>query len=449
MSKIQTIAAIDIGTTKIVAIVGTKDDEGNVNVLGFGEAPSKGVSRGSVQNVGEVSNAIRQAVRRCQESSGSIFKQVFVGIAGQNIKTTETSHTKVINNRVISQADVDELTAEVYKLTKENGEEIIHVIPQSYTVDNTSVKLNPVGCSGRSLTGTFYVVIGSADAVSKIKQAIEMSGLKILKIVLQSIAAGDAILTNDDKEVGTLVVDMGSGTTDVSLYYENALRDITVIPFGGNAITEDIKQGCQILWRQAESLKTQYAAALPDAGSDKSLITISNGTRADKEVSLADLAAITNARVEEIVAGIAHVLNETRYGDIISQIAITGGGSRLKNLTALMKYRLGREVAVAKPRGISAESCPKLFNVEYSTVVGLLVKGIEYMEKYNQRQIPEEVVTPEGGTLDGGNKPGPGGNVKPDPKPKPKPEKKSSRFMTWVNNTLKSMFGEDGTESKI
>jgi len=449
MSKIQTIAAIDIGTTKIVAIVGTKDDEGNVNVLGFGEAPSKGVSRGSVQNVGEVSNAIRQAVRRCQESSGSIFKQVFVGIAGQNIKTTETSHTKVINNRVISQADVDELTAEVYKLTKENGEEIIHVIPQSYTVDNTSVKLNPVGCSGRSLTGTFYVVIGSADAVSKIKQAIEMSGLKILKIVLQSIAAGDAILTNDDKEVGTLVVDMGSGTTDVSLYYENALRDITVIPFGGNAITEDIKQGCQILWRQAESLKTQYAAALPDAGSDKSLITISNGTRADKEVSLADLAAITNARVEEIVAGIAHVLNETRYGDIISQIAITGGGSRLKNLTALMKYRLGREVAVAKPRGISAETCPKLFNVEYSTVVGLLVKGIEYMEKYNQRQIPEEVVTPEGGTPDGGNKPGPGGNVKPDPKPKPKPEKKSSRFMTWVNNTLKSMFGEDGTESKI
>jgi cell division ATPase FtsA len=166
-------------------------------------------------------------------------------------------------------------------------------------------------------------------------------------------------------------------------------------------------------------------------------------------VSLADLAAITNARVEEIVAGIAHVLNETRYGDIISQIAITGGGSRLKNLTALMKYRLGREVAVAKPRGISAETCPKLFNVEYSTVVGLLVKGIEYMEKYNQRQIPEEVVTPEGGTPDGGNKPGPGGNVKPDPKPKPKPEKKSSRFMTWVNNTLKSMFGEDGTESKI
>ena len=452
MSKIQTIAAIDIGTTKIVAIVGTRDDNGNVNVLGFGEAPSKGVSRGSVQNVGEVSNAIKQAVRRCQESSGSIFKNVFVGIAGQNIKTTETSHTKVINNRVISQADVDELTAEVYKLTKgNNGEEIIHVIPQSYTVDNNSVKLNPVGCSGRSLTGTFYVVIGSADAVSKIKQAIEMSGLKILKIVLQSIAAGDAILTNDDKEVGTLVVDMGSGTTDVSVYYENALRDITVIPFGGNAITEDIKQGCQILWRQAESLKTQYAAALPDAGSDKSLITISNGTRADKEVSLADLAAITNARVEEIVAGIAHVLNETRYGDIISQIAITGGGSRLKNLTALMKYRLGREVAVSKPRGISAETCPKLFNVEYSTVVGLLVKGIEYMEKYNQRAVAEEAAKPEDGSQEGGNKPGAGGNTKTDPKPKPKPtpEKKTSRFMNWVNNTLKSMFGEDGTEAKI
>lgn len=452
MSKIQTIAAIDIGTTKIVAIVGTRDENGNVNVLGFGEAPSNGVARGSVQNVGEVSNAIKQAVKRCQESSGSIFKNVFVGIAGQNIKTTFISHTKVINNRVISQADVDELTSEVYNLTKENGEEIIHVIPQSYTVDNISVKLNPVGCSGRSLAGTFYVVIGSADAVRKIKQAIEMSGLNILKIVLQSIAAGDAILNGDDKEVGTLVVDMGSGTTDISVYYENELRDINVIPLGSNSITNDIKQGCSILWRQAELLKTQYAAALPDANSDKTLVTITNGNRPEKEVSLADLAAITNARVEEIVAGIAHVLNNTQYGNNISQIAITGGGSRLKNLTALMKYRLGREVEVMKPRNFLAESCPKLFNVEYATVVGLLVKGIEYMEKYNQRNNSVENPTgendkppvdtkPETKTQKGKPK-GTGKSQTPD-------ENKSGRFIGWVNKTLKSMFGEDETESKI
>nr|MCR5454695.1 cell division protein FtsA [Bacteroidales bacterium] len=346
MSKIQTIAAIDIGTTKIVAIVGSKDENGNVNVLGFGEAHSKGVIRGSVQNVGEVSNAIKQAVKRCQDSSGVNFKNVYVGIAGQNIKTTEISHTKVFESKVISQADVDQLTKDVYNLTKENGEEILHVIPQSYMVDNNEVNLNPVGCSGKSLTGTFYIVIGSSDAVRKVKQAISMSGLNVLKIVLQSIASGDAILTNDDKEVGTLVVDMGGGTTDVSIYYENVLRDITVIPFGGNAITNDIKQACPILWRQAESLKTQYAAALADASSETTLVTISNSNRAEKEISLADLAAITNARVEEIVAGIAHVLQSSQYGDNISQIAITGGGSRLKNLPALIKYRLDKEVEV-------------------------------------------------------------------------------------------------------
>lgn len=450
MSKIQTIAAIDIGTTKIVAIVGTRDEQDNVSVLGFGEAPSKGVSRGSVQNVGEVSNAIRLAVKRCQESSGVGFKNVFVGIAGHNIKTIETSHTKVINNRMITQADVDGLTDEVYSLNKENGEEIIHVIPQSYTVDNNSVKLTPVGCSGRSLTGIFYVVIGRADAVRKIRQAIEMSGLNVLKIVLQSIAAGDAILTNDDKEVGTLVVDMGSGTTDVSVYYENALRNVTVIPFGGNAITKDIKTACPMLWRQAESLKIQYAAALPEAGSSKTLITINNGTRADKEISLADLAAVTNARVEEIIAGIAHVISESRYGDAISQVAITGGASRLKNITQLIKYRLGREVEVMKPRNFSAEGCPKLYNVEYSTVVGLLVKGIEYTEKYNQRQeakAEEAKAAVSGGDT---NNSGPfkanPGDDKPDKKDVP--EKKLGLF-GWFKEKINNLFAEDGTGSRL
>ena len=444
MSKISTFAAIDIGSTKVVAIVGTKDEMGRLKVLGFGEAPSKGVVRGSVQNVGEVSSAIKLAVKRCQDFSGVIFKNVFVGIAGQNIRTTEATHSRVIKNQIISKAEIDELTQEVYNLNKESGEEIIHVIPQYYTVDNNSIGLNPVGCFGKKLGGYFYVVIGRANAVQKIRQAIEMSGLKVVKIVLQSIASGDAVLTNDDKEVGTLVADIGGGTTDVAIYQDKVLRAISVIPFGGNAITNDIKSACQLLSRQAETLKLQYAAALPDASSAKTIVTVNGVGRSDKDISLADLATITSARAEEIVAGIAFALQESNYGDKISQIAITGGGSRLKSLTTLVKYCLGKEVEVMKPRDFSAETCPKLFNVEYSTAVGLLVKGIEYMESlYESRAvINPEPVEPDGKESDD--------TKKPDPKPDDtKPQKKSMGLLGWFNEKFKSFFTEDSTTSKL
>ncbi|MBQ1698676.1 MAG: cell division protein FtsA [Bacteroidales bacterium] len=449
MSNNKVIAAIDIGTAKIVAIVGTRDEKGNVSVLGYGEAPSHGVIRGSVQNVGDVSAAISQAVKNCQSACGVVFKSVFVGIAGQNIRTIVTSHTKFIDKSFIAQSDIDKLTQEVYNLNKETGEEVIHVIPQSYMVDGSDVGLNVVGCPGKSLGGTFYVVIGRANAVQKIRQSIEMAGLKVLKIVLQSIASGDAVLTDDDKEVGTLVADIGAGTTDVAIYQDMLLRDISVIPFGGNSITDDIKSACQILSRKAETLKIQHASAIPESQFDKTLVVLNNAAgRSDKEVSLADISAITNARMDEIVAGIANVLNESQYGDKISQIALTGGGSRLKNLSTLVKYRLCRDVQLTKPRNISADSYPKLFNAEYSTAVGLLVKGIEYMEVYNER-LKNDIVVPDDSKDDDQKKPTPDGKEKiDDGKPDKKPVKKPSLF-SKLGSMLKDFFTEDEEPSKI
>ncbi|MBR2199911.1 MAG: cell division protein FtsA [Bacteroidales bacterium] len=446
MSKNKVIAAIDIGTAKIVVIVGARDEKGNVSVLGFGEAPSRGVIRGSVQNVGDLSSAISQAVHNCHASSGVVFKEVFVGIAGQNIRTIETSHTKFINTSFISQSDIDQLTEEVYNLNKEPGEEVIHVIPQSYMVDGSDVGLNVVGCPGKSLGGTFYVVIGRANAVHKIRQAIEMAQLKVVKIVLQSIASGDAVLTDDDKEVGTLVADIGAGTTDVAIYQDRLLRSISVIPFGGNSITEDIKSACQILARSAEALKIQHANVMPESKFDKTLVVVNSG-RTEKEVSLADITAITNARMDEIVAGIANALNESKYGDKISQIAITGGGSKLKNLTTLVRYRLGRDVQQMKPRNISADSYPKLFNVEYSTAVGLLVKGIEYMEKLREK-LKAIDVKPIDNSSDNKNATTQGDDSQEDKKPVKKPEKKSSLF-SKLGSMLKDFFTEDEEPSKL
>ncbi len=445
MSKIQPIAAIDIGTTKIVAIVGTLDDKGKVNVLGFGEAPSKGVIRGSVQNVGEVSAAIKEAAKKCQEYAGVTFKSVFVGIAGQNIRTNETSHSRFVSSQIMTQADIDELTNEVYNLNREADEEVIHVIPQYYMVDNNRIGLSPVGCSGKKLTGSFKVVVGRANAVQKIRQAINMSGLSIAKIVLQSVASADAVLSNDDKEVGTLVADIGAGTTDVAIYHDKVLRDIAVIPFGGNAITNDIKTATLLTARQAETLKLQYAAAFPDSKAEKTIVTIKSAGRTDKEISLSDLVAVTNARAEEIVAGIAHILQKSGYDDRVTQISITGGGSRLKNLTTLINYHLdNRSVNVVKPRNFTTDSCPKLNSVEYSTAIGLLVKGFEYITKLmaakaNEPQQPQAEQQGKPQSVDS----------KPDTKSDKKPAAKKRTFLSWFNDTVKNFFSDDAEASKL
>lgn len=273
-----------------------------------------------------------------------------------------------------------------------------------------------------------------------------MAQLKVVKIVLQSIASGDAVLTDDDKEVGTLVADIGAGTTDVAIYQDRLLRSISVIPFGGNSITEDIKSACQILARSAEALKIQHANVMPESKFDKTLVVVNSG-RTEKEVSLADITAITNARMDEIVAGIANALNESKYGDKISQIAITGGGSKLKNLTTLVRYRLGRDVQQMKPRNISADSYPKLFNVEYSTAVGLLVKGIEYMEKLREK-LKAIDVKPIDNSSDNKNATTQGDDSQEDKKPVKKPEKKSGLF-SKLGSMLKDFFTEDEEPSKL
>lgn len=445
MSKIQTVAAIDIGTQKIVVIAGNKDEQGRVKVLGYGEAPSKGVVHGTVQNVGDLSIAISEAVAKCKEMSHLQFQNVFVGIAGQNIRTMVTSHTKYINTNIITQDDVDCLTQEVYKLNMEPGEEIIHVIPQEYYVDNNCIRLSAVGCSGRRLDGRFYVVLGNANAIQKIKQAISMVGLNILRLIYQPIASADAVLSADDKEVGTLVADIGAGTTDITIYHDKVLRTTACIPFGSNSITNDIKEACKVIKRQAELLKLKYASAFSQSGYDKKIITVRGvGGRSPREISQADLANVVNARMDEILAGILHVMRESGYMDNISEIVITGGGAQLANLNQLVKFRLGRDVRIGKPRDMVIGD-KFLSGVEYATIVGLLFKGIEYNENYvetQKRRQGEEAINGHASDSQKTSQPA------KEKEQKPKDSKKSggfgSRFKIWLTE-----FFQDPEESKM
>ncbi|MBQ5452589.1 MAG: cell division protein FtsA [Bacteroidales bacterium] len=380
-TKNQIIAAIDIGTTKVVAVAGVKDEFGKINILGSGQAESRGVVRGSVQNVSEVSAAINTAVTKCKAAAGCDFRNVFVGIAGQNVRTEINTHSKFIDSGIIKQADIDQLTSEVYTISKEAGEEIIHVIPQGYIVDGSNIVGSAAGCPGRKLEGRFFVAVGKANSITAIRQAVNMAGLNIVKIILEPIASSEAILTEDEKEAGVLVADIGGGTTDIAVYQKKVLKTTSYVPFGGNAVTADIKNACHIIERQAETLKIKYGSALNLSEYSKKIAVV-NAFGSAKEISFADLANIINARLDEILGGIACLIEKDGLRDSLTAgIVITGGGAKLNNIIRLIKFRLGMDVRLGQVRNVEVNSCG-LNDSEYTASVGLLIKGFEYLETY-------------------------------------------------------------------
>ncbi|MBR6278282.1 MAG: cell division protein FtsA [Bacteroidales bacterium] len=401
-TKNRIVAAVDIGTTKVVAILGIKDEFGKLNVLGCGEAETNGVIHGSVQNVGEVARAVKMAVNRCKTSAGmqqADIKNVFVGIAGQNIRDTVYSHSKCItdgndtNGRTIVQGDVDSLTEEVYNLSKEPGEEIIHVIPLSFHVDLTEVGLNPVGFVGRKLVGDFYVAVGKVNSVRNIRLAFEMAGFNIVKIILEPLASAEAVLTDEEKEAGVLVADIGGGTTDIAVFQDKTLAATSFVPFGGVSVTNDINSACHLIPRQAEALKLQYGYAL--CGKDfKKKLAVVNAFGRSTEISFADLANIINARLDEILGGIAHFIESRGYsGKLPAGVVLTGGSALMKNISQLTRFRLG--VENVRIGGVRTEYLSSggdnTQTVKYSAAVGLLIKGSEYYDRLDKmKKMAEE-----------------------------------------------------------
>ena len=263
-AKEQFVAAIDIGTTKIVSIIGQKKENGKLEIMGLSRAPSKGVKRGVVLNIEETVKAIQSTVEDVQLRSGVMFSDVYVGIAGQHIKSMRNRGyiNRDSSENEITKDDIIKLVEDMYKIPIDIGEEIIHVLPQNFIVDNEIGVKNPVGMSGQRLEANFHIVIGQIASAKNIEKCINRVGLEINELILEPLASSEAVLTEDEKEAGVALVDIGGGTTDVAVYYDNIIRHTAVIPFGGNVVTKDIKEGCAILNRQAESLKIQFGSAL-------------------------------------------------------------------------------------------------------------------------------------------------------------------------------------------
>jgi cell division protein FtsA len=389
------ITAIDIGTTKIVTIVGRKNDTGNLEILGMSKAQSKGIVRGSVINIEEAVNTIRCTIEDVQKQVGFPIREAYVGIAGQHI-TSITGRGYILRDtyeKEITKEDTEKLLAEMYKTAIQPGEEIIHIIPQNYLVDNEHIITNPVGMFGKRLEGNYLIVIGQTLSARMIKLAVERLGIKVKQLILEPLASSAAVLTTEQIEAGVVMVDIGGGTTDIAVYRKNVIRGTAVIPFGGNVITKDIEEGLSLINKYAELLKTQYGSALSDLADESKVITIPgiNGG-SSKEVSLKSLAAIIQSRMDEIIDGIIYHIGDADDKDkLIAGIVITGGGAMLKNLKQLLSYRTELEVHIGKPNiQIASVDLKEINQPMYSTSVGLLIKGFEY-EEMSRKQEEETI----------------------------------------------------------
>lgn len=385
----QIVAAIDIGTTKIVAIIAKILENGKVEVLGYGHEKSIGVKRGLVLNIDETVKSIRNAVNKAEQEAGITLKDVYVGIAGEHIKSLRTSGYITIeaNKDVINHDDVERLKATMHSISLDVGQEIIHIQPQNYTVDKESGITNPIGVVGKRLEANFHIVIGDVAAANHLKTCINKAGLNLKNIFLEPFASSESVLTEDEKSVGVALVDIGGGTTDLAVYCDGVIQHTAVIPFGGQCVTEDLRKEFGILEPQAESMKINFGNAI---SSDKELhnkrVTIKGiSGRPPREFEFYHIAGIIEARMTEIMEFVNHELLTTGMIDKIGAgIVLTGGGSMIKNLSQLTAYITGKDVRTGSPKILhQSEKSYALQSPMYATSIGLLINGYNEQNEYN------------------------------------------------------------------
>lgn len=383
--------ALDIGTTKVVALVGRRDEFGKIEVLGTGIAASEGVLRGEVSNIEKTVRAIGEAAGTAMRHADVELHGVHVGIAGRHIKSFEKKGilTREDPHVEISMQDVERLVRDMYMLPLEAGDRILHVIPQQYIVDHQQGIKDPIGMSGVRLEGNFHIITCQVEPANNVRRAVEKAGLQLRSLSLESLASAEAVLTEEEKEGGVAMVDIGGGTTDIAVFHDGILRHTAVIPFGGHAVTHDIKEGCFIMSQYAEKAKVKYGSALADEVFVDRIIAIpSLKGRPPKEISERNLALIIQARMEEILDYVMWEISRSGYEKkLIGGIVLTGGGALLNHLDKLVEYHTGLSCRIGKPVELLGQGySEKLANPVYSTAIGLLERGLREEEHLQKRQ---------------------------------------------------------------
>jgi len=386
------VAGLDIGTTKIACIVGRKNEQGKIEILGMGKSRSEGVSRGVVANIQKTVESIMAAVKQAEDSAGVDIRTVNVGIAGQHIRSMQHRGMKMRESleEEITQVDIDQLIEETYRLVMPPGEEIIHVLPQEYIVDSEQGIRDPIGMSGIRMEANFHIISGQVTAARNINKCVHRAGLEVTELILEPLASADAVLSAEEKEAGVVLVDIGGGTTDIAIFFDNIIRHTAVIPFGGNVVTEDIRQGCGIMRDQAELLKTKFGSALAAENKDNEVVCIPGlRGREPKEISLRTLAEIIQSRMEEILEHVYfEIKNSGMEKQLIAGIVLTGGGAQLKHLKHLVELMTGMSTRIGYPNEHIAKSAVEdVTSPLHATGVGLVMKAFDYIERRRPKVI--------------------------------------------------------------
>lgn len=385
----EIIVGLDIGTTKIVAMVGRKNEHGKIEILGYGRSTSIGVKRGVVSNIERTVQSIRAAVDEAENKSGVDIKFVNVGIAGQHIKSIQHHGVLMRNNydNEISQLDIEALTQDMFKLVMLPGEEIIHALPQEYIIDNEKGIKDPIGMCGIRMEANFHIITGQIAAAKNIYKCVTRANLEASDLILEPLASAEAVLSKEEKEAGVALIDIGGGTTDIAIFQEGIIRHTAVIALGGDIITEDIKEGCSIIKDQAEMLKIRFGSALSSESKDNEIVSIPGlRGREPKEISLKNLANIIQARMEDIIEHIYYEIKNSGYEKrLIAGIVVTGGGAKLKHVSQLIEYMTGMDTRIGYPNEHLAKGADEIASPMFATSVGLVIKGFELSDSKSLR----------------------------------------------------------------
>jgi len=386
----EIIVGLDIGTTKIACIVGRRNEFGKIEILGYGKTESIGVKRGVVANIENTVQSIKIAVAQAEQKSGVDIKYVNVGIAGQHIRSHQHRGNIIREDpdKEISAAEIDRLTQNMYKLSMAPGEEIIDVIAQEYLIDGEGGIRQPAGMLGNTLEANFHIIIGQTAAAKNVLKCIKKAELEMVDLILEPIASAEAVLSDEEKEAGVALVDIGGGTTDIAIFQDNIIRHTAVIPFGGDVITEDVKEGCTIIKKHAEELKVKFGSALASENREDEVVAIPGlRGRQPKEITLKNLASIIQARMEEIIEQMYFEIKNSGFEKkLIAGTVLTGGGAQLKHIDQLAEFSTGMDTRIGYPNEhLANDVSDDMASPMYATGIGLVIEGIRRLD-YDKRK---------------------------------------------------------------
>ena len=386
------MVGLDIGTTKICAIVASIDEQERINILGVGKAPSDGLNRGVVANIDKTVNAIKEAIAQAELASGIEVNSVNVGIAGDHIRSMRSKGVITINNRdnEITARDVERLLEDCQRIMLPTDQQILHVIPQEFVVDGQDGISDPVGMSGMRMEAEVHIITGLVSAAKNIYRCVERAGYQVADIILEPLASSYSALDAEEKEAGVVLVDIGGGTTDVAIFQESTIRHTAVIAVAGQKVTDDIRIGLSVLDDQAENLKRKHGESYADLIQEDEVITVPGiAGRPPKEITKSILGKIIQARMEEILEIVGIEIKRSGYSDALSAgVVLTGGGSLIKNICPLANESLGMDAKIGLPLGITGGLVEEVNSPIYATAVGLVIHALKTGMHNQKTMIP-------------------------------------------------------------